>query len=172
MPDKTKDCRHCRESISEAASVCFHCRRSQGKWTARLESGAPLITVVPIILSIILVIFSWMQFLEAKEQRKSADKAVNEAKAATTTAQKASAKAEEAQGAAEQARDETRNTVENLRTNIKLLLEMEHLTPKLVLESYDPIKVGKVREKLEEFAVPDENERKAWLESLRKQMTK
>ena len=50
--------------------------------------------------------------------------------------------------------------------------KLEHLTPKLVLESYDPIKVGKVREKLEEFAVPDENERKAWLESLRKQMTK
>jgi hypothetical protein len=68
---------------------------------------------------------------------------------------------------AEQARDEAREGVDYLRSNVKLMLEMDRLTPKLVLESYDTAKVEKVRRKIEEFAVPDRNERKKWLESLK-----
>jgi hypothetical protein len=68
---------------------------------------------------------------------------------------------------AEGARDETLKTVEHLRGNIKLVLEMRYLTPSLLLEKYDRAREQSVRQKLEEFAVPDPNERKKWLESLK-----
>ena len=113
-----------------------------------------------------------MQFIEAKEQRKSAGRALEQAEAARGDALKASAGAREAKLSAEQASSEAQKAVANLRTNTKLLLEMDYLTPKLVLESYDPARVKGVRQKLEEFAVPDENERKMWLESLRKRTPK
>ena len=161
------DCRHCRTSIPKGASVCPQCNRSQGYFSAKLESGAPTISVVSIILSIVLVILSWLQFREATKQRISADRAVQSAGDALTQALKASAEAKVATVEAQRARDETRNTVEHLRTNIKLVLEMQYLTPSIVRSSYDPVKVGKVRQKLEEFAVPNEQEREKWLESLK-----
>ncbi len=174
MTDQTKNCRHCVMPIPEGASVCFHCKRSQGYFSAKLESITTFITVVSMILSIALVTLSWLQFREATKQRNSADKAVHLAEDALTQVKtaredvvKANAEAKAAKVAAERARDETRNTVEHLRTNVKLLLEMDHLTPKLVLQSYDPVRVGRVRQKLEEFAVPNEKERKKWLESLK-----
>ncbi len=75
MPEKTKNCRYCREPISEAASVCAHCKKSQAGWRAWLESFTPLISVISICLSVVLVSLSWMQFLEAREQRRAASKA-------------------------------------------------------------------------------------------------
>jgi soluble cytochrome b562 len=102
-----------------------------------------------------------MQFLEAKEQRESASQALENAR-------QASAKAEEASSTAEQARDETRKTVEQFRTNIKLLMEMEHLTDKLVTSQSNIEEQKKVIKKLEEFAVPNEKERRDWLETLGK----
>ena len=98
---------------------------------------------------------------------QSAGDALTQATNASRVALKASAEAKVAKVEAERARDETRNTVEHLRTNIKLVLEVDHLTPKLVLNSYDSVRVEKVRQKLEEFAVPNEKERKKWLESLK-----
>jgi hypothetical protein len=175
MTDQTKNCRHCQTSIPENAKVCFSCKRSQGFFSAKLESFAAFISVASMILSIALVTLSWLQFLEATKQRNLADTAVKsaanaqrQAAAASEDVLKATMESKVAKEAAERARDETRNTVENLRTNIKLLLETEHLTPNLVAESYDPIRVGKVRQKLEEFAIPNEKERKKWLESLKK----
>lgn len=174
MTDQTKSCRHCKMSIPEGANVCFHCKRSQGCFSSKLESVAGFISVISIILSIALVTLSWLQFREATKQRNSADRAVQSAgdalKQASTAREdvlKANAEAKVARVEAERARDETRNTVEHLRTNIKLLLEIEHLTSKIVWESYDPVRVGRVRQKLEEFAVPNEKERKKWIESLK-----
>lgn len=174
MSNQTKNCRHCQTSIPEDAKVCFRCKKSQDVFSAKLESAAAFITVFSMILSIALVTLSWLQFREATKQRNSADRAVQsasealrQAAAARADVFKASKESNIAKVAAEQARDEARNTVEHLRSNVKLMLEMDQLTPKLVLESYDPIKVGKVRRKLEEFAVPNEKERKKWLESLR-----
>jgi hypothetical protein len=172
--DQTKPCRHCRTSIPEGANVCFQCRRAQDYFSSKLESATAFITVFSMILSIVLVALSWMQFLEATKQRNSADRAIQSAEDALKQAIAAreevlnvSAEAKMAKVEAERARDETRNTAENLRTNIKLVLEMEHLTPAIVTEAYDPVRVGKVRQKLEEFAVPNEKERKKWLESLK-----
>jgi flagellar biosynthesis component FlhA len=145
MSNQTKKCRHCKTPIPEDAKVCYNCKRSQGFLLAKLESAAAFITVFSMILSIFLVILSWLQFMEATTQRNSADKAAH---------------------LAEQARDEARNNVENLRSNVKLMLEIDLLTPKLVLESYDRTKVDKVRRKLEEFAVPNEKEREKWLKAL------
>jgi hypothetical protein len=174
MTDQTKLCRHCRMSIQKGASVCFHCQRSQGYFSSKLASVASFISVVSMILSIALVTLSWLQFQEATKQRKSADRAVQSADNALSQADsakkgvlKANVEAKVAKVEAERARDEARNAVEHIRTNIKLVLEMEHLTPTLVLESYDPVRVGRVRQKLEEFAVPDEKERKKWLKSLK-----
>jgi hypothetical protein len=149
--DKTP-CNCCRELIAKGAPVCYHCGRNQKRLMRWL---APTLQGIGLLVSAALLMLSWGQFSEATKQRKSADEAFRLANVAKIEA--------------EQARDETRKTVEHLRTNIKLLLEMEHLTPAIVLESYDPVKVGRVRQKLEEFAVPDEKERKNWLKSLKQE---
>lgn len=174
MTDQNKPCRHCRMSIPEGASVCFHCQKSQGYFSSKLASVSGFISVVSMVLSVALVTLSWLQFQEATKQRKSADRAVQsadnalrQATAAGADVLRANAESNIAKGAAERARDEARNTVEHLRSNIKLMLEMEHLTPAIVTEAFDPVRVGKIRRKLEEFAVPNEKERKKWLESLR-----
>jgi hypothetical protein len=174
MTDKTKPCQQCKMSIPEGANVCFHCKRSQGRVSSKLESAAGVISIVSMILSIFLVTLSCFQFIEATKQRNAADLVVQSARdaqrqaaAAREDALKANEEAKVAKNEAELARDETRNAVELLRTNIKLLLEMERLTPKLVLESYDPVRVKRVRQKLEEFAVPNEKERKKWSGSLK-----
>jgi type II secretory pathway pseudopilin PulG len=160
MTDQAKDCRHCRKTIPEHASVCFHCNRSQNYFLSKLEAGAGVISVISILLSIALVTLSWKQFQEATKQRKSADKAVQ---SADNALRQAAAAREDVL----RARDEIRNTVEHLRTNIKFMLEVDYLTPKLLVEKHDPVRVGKDRQKLEEFAVPNEKERKKWLESLK-----
>jgi hypothetical protein len=165
MTNKTKNCRHCCKSISEAATICFHCNKSQIKWRAWLESFPPLLSIISIMLSVALVSLSIMQFLEAREQRESASQALE-------NALKASAKAEEATSTAEQARDETRKTFEQFRANIKLLLELEHLTTKLVTDHSNIEEKEKAVQKLEEFAVPNEKERRDWLETLRKKRGK
>ena len=138
---------------------------------SKLESVASVISsvisVVSIILSIVLVTLSWMQFKEATKQRISADLALSQVEAVREVVLKTNEEAKMAKVEAQRARDETRNTVEHLRSNIKLMIEMDHLTPKIVDESYDPVRVGKVRQKLEEFAVPNEKERKKWIESLK-----
>jgi hypothetical protein len=167
MTDQAKLCRHCRMSIPAGAKVCLYCKRSQGRLSSKLESVGGWISVVSMILSIALVTLSWLQFHEATKQRNSADRAVQLADTARKHAMKANEEAEVGKVEAERARDETRNTVEHLRTNIKLILEMERLTQGIVMESYDPVRVGRVREKLEEFAVPNEQERKKWLKSLK-----
>lgn len=175
MNDKPNVCRHCRKPIPEGADICFRCKRSQGFFSAKLESVTAFISVVSMILSLALVTLSWLQFHEAIKQRNSADKAVQsasdalrQATAAAGDALKAKSEAKIAKDEAERARDETQNTVDNLRGNIKLLLEKEYLTPTLVDEShYDPEKVRRVLQKLEEFAVPNENERKKWLKSFK-----
>lgn len=153
MSNKTKKCRHCQSTIPEDAKVCFLCNKSQGSFLATIESAASFITIFSMILSIALVTLSWLQFREATRQRTSAE-------SATRSAMDALSKAE-------QARDEARNTVELLRTNVKLSLEIDKLTPKLLIEEHDPARVEKVRRKLEEFAVPNEKEREKWLDSLK-----
>ncbi len=153
MTDQYRKCRHCQMFIPGDAGVCFHCKRSQGYFSAKSESVVAFIRVISIILSIALVTLSWLQFHEATKQRNLAENALREATAASVKA--------------EQARDEIQNTVEHLRANVKLLLEVDYLTPKLVTSAYDPVKVRKVHQKLEEFAVPDEKERKKWRESLK-----
>ena len=151
-PEKSQPCRHCRKSIPEGAAVCYHCGRSQG-FAANLQSGAPLITVVSLVLSIVLVILSWLQFNAATKQWTAADKA--------------SAEARDAKQSAEQARDEARKTIDLLRTNVRFMLERDYLTPKLLLTPSDIKGAERVSRKLEEFAVPDERERREWLESLK-----
>jgi len=141
---------------------------------AKLESVASFVGIASIILSIALVTLSWFQFREATRQRNSADKAVMSASDALRQATvaradilKVTAETKAAQMEAERARDETRNNLESLRANTRLLLEMDHLTPKIVMKLSDYAKAEKVRKKLEEFAVPDVKERKKWLESLK-----
>ena len=174
MNNQTKKCRHCQTSIPEDAKVCFQCRRSQGPFKAKLESAAAFVSVISMVLSIALVTLSWLQFREATKQRNSADRAVQsanealkQAAAAKTEVLRATTESNNAKVAAERARDEAKNGLEHLRSNVRLMLEMDQLTPKLVLESYDPAKAGKVRRKLEEFAVPDSKERKKWLDSFK-----
>jgi len=113
-----------------------------------------------------MMAIAFQQLREATKQRSLASEAREEAVSARNSASEANKKAIVAQAEAEQARDETRNTVEHLRANIKLMLEMEHLTPTITM-IFDSSRVEKVRQKLEEFAVPDEKERKEWLESLK-----
>jgi hypothetical protein len=132
---------------------------------AWLESFPSLASIVSVLVSIALVTLAAMQLNEAKEQRKSASQALE-------NALQASVRAEEAKVTAEQARDETRKTVEQFRTNIKLLMEMEHLTDKLVTSESNTEEQQKVIKKLEEFAVPNEKERRDWLETLRKKRMK
>ncbi len=174
MTDQTKPCRHCRMSIPKSASICFHCQRSQGYLSSKLASVVSFISVVSMALSIALVTLSWLQFQEATKQRKSADGAVQsadnalrQAASASEGVRKANEEAKIAKDKAERARDEAQNAVKHLRTNIKLMLEMEHLTPKVLLPTYDRSKARKVLQELEEFAVPNEKERKKWLESLK-----
>jgi len=111
-------------------------------------------------LSIALVILSWLQFNAATRQWAAADNALRQA-------EKASAEARDAKQSAEQARDEARKTVELLRMNVRFMLERDYLTTKLITESSDVAGAERVSRKLEEFAVPDEKERREWLESLK-----
>lgn len=166
MADQPKICKHCRKPIPENASICFRCKKAQGWLPARIESTG-------IYISILLVILSFLQLREATKQRNSADKAVQAASDALKVASsgakeadKAKSEAKTAKDEAERARDEAKNTVNHLRTNVRLFLEMEQLTPVIVDEKYNPEKVRKVRQKLEEFAVPNEGERTKWLKSL------
>lgn len=174
VSNKTKKCRYCQTFIKEDAKVCFQCKKSQSFFLAKLETTAAFVPVISMVLSISLVSLSWLQFLEATKQRNSVDRAAQSAtdalrQAAVAKAEvlRATTESNKAKLAAERARDEARNSLENLRSNIKLLLEMDELTPKIVEESYDSVKAGKVRRKLEEFAVPDEKEREKWLKSLK-----
>lgn len=156
MTDQRKKCLNCRMSIPEDASVCFRCHRSQNRLLARVESAQSivgLISVLSLLLAMGVLAFSWQQFREAQKQRISANEALRQVLAVKEEA--------------EQARDEARNAVENLRTNIKLLLEMEHSSHGLLLTSSDPVRAEKARQKLEEFAVTSEKERKKWLESFK-----
>lgn len=120
----------------------------------RISSPAPpVITVISIVLSIALVTLSWLQFNAATKQWAAADKA--------------SAEARDAKQSAEQARDEARKTIDLLRKNVRFMLERDYLTPKLALSQSDFAGAERVSRKLEEFAVPDEKDRRAWLESLK-----
>ncbi len=114
-------------------------------------------------------------FKQADDAFKRADKALIEADKALKQANtlregliKASTDAEVAKIEVERANVEIRNNKEELRYFTKLFLEMEALTPSMLDESYDPVRVGKVRQKLAEFAIPDEKERKKWQKSLKK----
>jgi hypothetical protein len=174
MTDQAKDCLHCGTSIPKTASVSFQCRKSQNQFLAKLELAAFITPIISIALSIFLVGLSWMQFREAVKKTHLADTVVQSAQSAERQAavakeeaSKSSIQAADASKEAKQARDESRDAVEHLRTNVKLLLEMDHLTPKLVLSPYDPVRVGRVRQKLEQFAVPDDEQRKIWLKSLK-----
>ena len=167
MTDQTKLCPHCGMSISESANVCYQCKRSQGSVRSKLESIVPFINVGSIILSVALVSLSGLQFREANKQRNSADRAVQSAGDALKQADAARVDAQQANAEAKMARDEARDAVELLRTNIKLMLELEYLTPNILSESYDPVRAGRVRQPLEKFAVPNEKERKKWRESLK-----
>ena len=161
------DCRHCRISIPKGASVCHHCKKSQGWWQSKLESAAGFVSVVSIVVSIVLVALSWGQLLlskeqfhEATEQRKSADRAHE-------SAADANAQAKAAQREAVRARDEARNALQLVRTSVKLMLEKDAASPRLLLQSADTVKENRARQELEVFAVPDEKERQKWLESLK-----
>jgi len=123
-----------------------------------LESAAGIVPVVSIFLSIVLVALSVAQFLAATKQRISADRAAQ-------LAGEAGKEAKVAKDEAGRARDEARSALELFRTSIKLMLEYDAASPSIALESADLGKAAKVRQKLEEFAVPDEKDRKKWLES-------
>jgi len=101
-----------------------------------------------------------LQFSEAAKQRKAADNALKQAEIAMEVSLRAGA-------SAEHARDEARKTIELLRMNVRFMLERDYLTTKLITESSDVAGAERVSRKLEEFAVPNEKERKEWLESLK-----
>ena len=175
----TTDCRHCNLAIPTGAKVCYSCKKSQGWLARKLEAVDGLARVVSISVSVFLVVAAfcqvWLalaQLDEATKQRESADRAFRVADDASTKAQDASTRADvastraaAAKGAAEQARDEARRTLESLRTMVKLQLDKDAAEPKLLLTGADTVKAGRASEELEKFAVPDENERKRWLES-------
>ncbi len=183
MTEKTKECRHCKSpNIHKEATVCIHCQRSQGLIESSLASSSGFINVLSIIVSIVLIVLAVLQYQQAYKQRYSADLAMKQADDAFRQANalkedvialkedviRAITDAKVAKIEVDRANVEIRNNKEELRNFTKLFLEMEALTPSILDESYDPVRAGKVRQKLEEFAIPDEKERKKWQKSLKK----
>jgi hypothetical protein len=80
MTDTDKiQCNCCKELITNGAPVCYHCGRNQ-KFLMRCL--APTAQGIALAISIVLVVLSWYQFNEARNQRQSANEALNRAIAA------------------------------------------------------------------------------------------
>jgi len=68
-------CRYCRMEINECARICHHCQSNQNILIANLDRFA-------LIISMGLLILAFMQFDEARNDRISAEKALNQAEQA------------------------------------------------------------------------------------------
>lgn len=70
-------CNCCRELIIKGATICYHCGKNQKKIFRLL---APTPQWIALIVSIILVLLSLFQYIEARQQRIYAENAFNEAR--------------------------------------------------------------------------------------------
>lgn len=91
-------CNCCKELITKEASVCYHCRRDQKPLMRRL---APTMQGASLIVAVGLLLFSLLQFIEARRQRQSADAALLRAEATERRAEQIEKATDAALGRAE-----------------------------------------------------------------------
>lgn len=85
-------CRHCYAPLDPRARVCSSCGRNRNAFLNALRSAEPL----GIIASMVLVVLTFMQFSEARNERIQAARALSEATAAQARAEEAAQLADSA----------------------------------------------------------------------------
>lgn len=143
-----RPCRYCLESINVKAKVCHHCNRHQ----SRIWENMGYSNTVLSIITIFLVILAFLQFSEARKDRIEANEAL--------------LKATEAEQNVIQLRD-------ILHEEILSLIRMTAMQLEIRNELGDSQRLRKAGEEISKevnmllfYIIPDEAERKKWLQEL------
>ena len=89
MSTKTTPCKRCKEEILNGAAICPKCQKSQNFlfwFFERSLSISVLISSIGVLISVGLLILSLLQYEEARIDRISAEKALNQATKASIKA--------------------------------------------------------------------------------------
>jgi hypothetical protein len=147
------DCKYCQEKIRDAAKVCYHCGRDQ-RWFINYFSN------ITVVVSIGLLVLSFMQLYQTTVARKNTEKALEAANNAVKRTQ--------------QAEEKVLKTQTELREVVKLSVENSFITA----QGGIGLRMGVAPEakkrlesnlgQLSKFAKPDSREEERWWAEIRK----
>src|SRR3989339_809748 len=87
--EKKKKCNSCRTLIDVDATVCSSCQRNQKFFTKDIFYTPNFLTLISLLISIVLLSLSFMEFSETKREREETTLALEKAESSLITANRA-----------------------------------------------------------------------------------